>query len=554
MKRKKLFALCMISCFALSGCGQAGGTTQEETSETTQVQEEINGDETVENEATESEEGSVQEQQVTITCQTESNSVNAQDGREIYTYEYSYPLVTIAGNEQAAQEIARDQVERKNKFLESSKENENAAKEMYAQITEEEQKENFQSYENYGYCNVERNDSRVISFIASTWAYLGGAHGGSYYEGVNYDRNTGKLLTLEDIFEDKATGLEEMKSYILKQCESSYYQERLYDDYQNDIDSILTEEFWYLGKDGVHVISNEYMLGPYAAGNFEFIVPYTELNELKEEYKPEGAYIYPVLNGGNIETDLDSDGTPENICFNLEQTRSWITDEDGEESEVYDTPQCTLTINGQDVTEQFVGLADYYPDCGCEYYYVVDLDNKDAYKELAISDYGCNDYNTTHFLRYMDGKLSYVGSLEEVIDSETCNLWGDGTLSARVHSQLLESTNLEYNYLLQDGKLQVQEQEWYPVDVSNRSAEYQNHDIVKEITVYTEKSTGSEKKILTPSQGPVTFPAIDNKEWVQVKTQDGTIYFMHMNSFIEIDSAGTVEDASEVFTNLFLAG
>lgn len=554
MKRKKLFALCMISCFALSGCGQAGGTTQEETSETTQVQEEINGDETVENETTESEEGSVQEQQVTITCQTESNSVNVQDGREIYTYEYSYPLVTIAGNEQAAQEIAMDQEKRKNEFLESSKENENSAKELYAQIAEEEQKENFQIYENYGYYNVARNDSRVISFIASTWAYLGGAHGGSYYEGVNYDRNTGKLLTLKDIFEDEAAGLEEMKSYILKQCESSYYQERLYDDYQNDIDSILTEEFWYLGKDGVHVISNEYMLGPYAAGNFEFIVPYTELNEIKEEYKPEGAYIYPVLNGSNIETDLDSDGTSENICFDVKQTSSWITDEDGEDYEVSDAPECTLTINGQDVTGKLEELAQYYLESPYGYYYVVDLDDKDEYKELAICDCGFNDYNVTYFFRYANGELSYVGSLQEIITSETCNLWGDGTLNAKEHSELLETIGLEYSYVLQNGKLQVQEQEWYPVDISNRPVEYQNHDILKEVTVYTEKSTDSEKKILTPSHGPVTFPATDNKEWVQIKAQDGTIYFMHMNSFIEIDSDGTAEDASEVFANLFLAG
>lgn len=553
MKRKKLFALCMISCFVLSGCGQAGDTTQGENSEAVQVQEEINGEEAVENEATEAEE-SKQEQQVTITYQTENNSVNAEDGREIYTYEYSYPVVTIIGNEQAAQEIAKDQEKRKSEFMEGARENEESAKEVYAYITEEEQKENFQSYDNYGSYNVQRNDFSVISFIECTWSYVGGAHGGSYYVGANYDRNTGKLLTLEDIFEDKTAGLEDMKSYVLKQCEAAYYQERLFEDYEEYIDTIFTEEFWYLAKDGIHIISNEYMLGPYAAGNFEFIVPYTELKGLKEEYKPEGAYIYPVLQGNSVETDLDSDGVKEDICFNVEQTSNWIEDENGEEYEVYDTPQCTLTINGQDMTEQFMEITQYYEESVYDYYYLVDLDEKDEYIEIALCDEGSNDYNITYFIRYEQGELKYVGSIQEIINSESCELLGDGTLQAKVRSQLLETVYLGYSYMLEDGELKVQEQEWYPIDTTHYPTEYKTHAILKEVTLYTEKNTASEKKVLAPSDGAVTFPATDNKEWVQLQTEDGTVYYMHMKGILEIDSAGNVENAQEVFENLLLAG
>lgn len=554
MKRRKMVALSIISCFVLSGCGQIDTITQDNISETTQMQEGNAENEAAKNETVATEQADEQKQHVTVTYQTEGNRITAEDGREIYIYECSYPVVTIVGNEQAAQEIAKDQEKRKNEFMKSARESENSAKEVYEHITEEEQKENFQNHEDYVSYNVERNDSSVISFQECISTYSGGAHGDSYITGVNYDCNTGKLLTLDDIFEDKAAAVENMKSYILKQCESPYYQERLYDNYQNDIDSILTEEFWYLGKDGIHVISNEYMLGPYAAGNFEFIVPYTELEGLKEAYKQEGAYIYPVLKGSSIETDLDSDGIPENICFNLEQTSSWATDENGEESEVYDTPKCTLIINGQDITEQFMELTQYYPDLGCEYYYVVDLDRNDAYKELAICDYGCDAYNTTYFLRYMNGKLSYVGSLQEVIDSETCNLWGDGTLQAKVHSELLETFTLEYNYILENETLKVQEQEWYPIDTDNYPEEYKTHAILKEVTVYTEKNTESEKRVLSPNDGNVTFPATDNKEWIQVKSEDGTIYYMHMKGFSEIDSAGNIEEATDVYENLLLAG
>ncbi len=34
----------------------------------------------------------------------------------------------------------------------------------------------------------------------------------------------------------------------------------------------------------------------------------------------------------------------------------------------------------------------------------------------------------------------------------------------------------------------------------------------------------------------------------------GTIYYMHMKGFSEIDSAGNIEEATDVYENLLLAG
>lgn len=553
MNKKKLFALGMISCFLLSGCGQAGDTTQEETLPEAQVQEESGIEENG------IEETDTDNQQVTITYETENNIVTAEDGREIYRYEYSYPVVTIVGNEQAVQEIAKDQEKRKNEFMESSKEHEEAAKAAYAQIVEEEEQEDFQCYDDYLSFELERNDSRVISFrvISYTegfWSYLGGTQGDSYFGGANYDANTGKLLTLDDIFEDKEAGLEGMKSYVLKQCEAAYYQERLFEDYEEYIDTIFTEDYWYLGREGIHIISNAYMLGSYAAGNFEFIVPYTELSGLKEEYKSENAYIYPVLNGSSMETDLDSDGTLEDICYNVEQTSSMQVDENGEEYEVYDVPKCTLTINGQDMTEQFMELTQYNPESSSEYYYVVDLDEKDEYKELAICDYGFNDYNVTYFLRYHKGELKYLGYINAMVADDMCELKGDGTLKARIHSELLETANLEGNYYVSDGELVLAEQDWYEYNRTYWSEEYTMHNILKDVTVYTKNDLSSEKKILTSEDGPVTFPATDNKNWVQVETTGGETYYLYMESFLGINNDGVIEESMDIFENLLIAG
>ena len=97
---------------------------------------------------------------------------------------------------------------------------------------------------------------------------------------------------------------------------------------------------------------------------------------------------------------------------------------------------------------------------------------------------------------------------------------------------------------------------------SDVSSDEKEEDSKDESSAEKEKPKKKKKSIVSRIKAifakteliPVTFPATDNKEWVQIKAQDGTIYFMHMNSFIEIDSDGTAEDASEVFANLFLAG
>lgn len=559
MKRKKLIALGMLACMGLSGCGKEAAPAVE-TQVDTQVQEESQTEDNKEEaniteEAVKSEESQTGQQtsQITITDQTENDVITAEDGKEIYRYDYSYPVVSIEGNEAASQEIAKDQEKRKTEFMEGTKINETSAKEMYDGV-EGEEKEYFQEYEEYGYYGVERKDSKVISLTRTVWSYLGGAHGGSCTIGVNYDSTTGKILTLDDIFENKEEALQTIKSYILEQCEYPYYQERLFEDYEQYIDGVLAEEFWYLGKDGYHVISNEYMLGSYAAGEFEFIIPYSELTGLKEEYQPEGAYIYPVLQGASAEMDLDSDGEKEKICFSTEQNVSMMQDENGEEYEVFESPTYTLTINDQDMTEQFTEISEFHAESLNEYYYLVDLDESDDYIEIAICDYGSNDYNTTHIVRYDKGELKFVGYLQDMIGFSTCKMAGDGTLQAKVHSDMVETVSIECMYALVDDKLEVQEQEWYKIDTLNQSEKYQSHAILKEVTIYTEKDTASQPKVLTPSDGKVSFPATDNKEWVQVKMQDGTIYYLHMADTLEIDNAGTATDAREIFEDLLIAG
>lgn len=537
MKRKKLIALCVLACMGLGGCGTQE-TSGEESVNDVQVQEDIKSEEN---------------KQWNVTYQAENDVITAEDGTEIYRYEYSYPVVKSAGNESASLEITKDLEKSKTEFIEGSKVNREVAKEMYDD-KEEDERQDFQAYDEYGYYSAKRQDSKVISFSKTIWSYLGGAHGAHCTTGVNYDSSTGKVLTLDDIFENKEEALNSIKAYILKQCEYPHYKERLFEDYEQYIDEVLSEEYWYLGIEGFHVISNEYMLGSYAAGEFEFLIPYSEVPGLKEDYQPEGAYIYPVLQGAEAEMDLDSDGVKEKVCFSMEQNVSVMQDENGEEYEVLETPTYTFAINDQDMTEEFTKISEFYADSLNEYYYLVDLDEKDDYIEIAISDYGANDNNATYIVRYDNGELKFVGYLQDMIGFTTCKMQGDGTLQANVHSDMVETASIECVYELVDGKLEAQEQEWYKIAAFTDTEEYQNHSILKDVTVYTEKDTASQQKVLTPSDGKVSFPATDNKEWVQIKMQDGTIYYLHMADSLLIDNDGTATDVMEIFDNLLIAG
>ncbi len=563
--KKKLVALILGVGLVFTSCGQETALPKENTSqelERTEIEPEETGKEEVEQEDNEKKDVSdtgletEKETAVEITYENESDVNTAPDGTEIYRYDYSYPVVTIKGNQEASEAIAKDQQQRRERFMEGSKENQQTAEEGYNNIEVEEDQDYFEGYREDISYQGERKDDKVISFVSSYYAYLGGAHGSSYMEGVNYDVKTGKVLTLEDIFTDPEATMEEIKAFMLEQCESPTFKPRLFPDYEDYLDDVLTDEYWYFSEEGMHVISNEYMLGTYAAGSFEFIIPYEELTELKEEYAYTGVYVYPVINGFTIEKDLDSDGQKETICYSAIEPEPEIeVTEDGEEYSVYGSLECSLKINDVDVTEQFFKLTEYIPESGYDYYYLTDLDENDDYIELAILDYGVNDYSGTYFLRYDKGELKYLGYINALLNSQMCEIKGDGTLKARIHSQLLETADLEGSYHIEDGKLVLEEQDWYEYKRTEWAEEYmKNHNILKDVTVYTKNDISSEKKILTSQDGPVTFPATDNKNWVQVETAGGDTYYLYMESFGEINNDGVIENSMDVFENLLIAG
>ena len=107
-------------------------------------------------------------------------------------------------------------------------------------------------------------DGDYLSFYAKEYSYLGGAHGNTIIRVGTISRATGRVLKVGDFVAD-------VKRAALKNA--------LYDgavkalggkeNLQSEVDVV---ENFYLAKDGLHFVYNEYEIACYAAGSVEVVV------------------------------------------------------------------------------------------------------------------------------------------------------------------------------------------------------------------------------------------------------------------------------------------
>ena len=106
-------------------------------------------------------------------------------------------------------------------------------------------------------------DERYLSYRIEEYTYSGGAHGSTKISVGTLDRETGRQLTLNDVFgKDHLAVLESelRKSVIVKIGE------------ENIQSPVKPTENFYLASDGWHFVYNEYEIACYAIGAVEVIV------------------------------------------------------------------------------------------------------------------------------------------------------------------------------------------------------------------------------------------------------------------------------------------
>lgn len=106
-------------------------------------------------------------------------------------------------------------------------------------------------------------DERYLSYRIEEYAYSGGAHGSTKVSVGTLDRETGRQLTLNDLF--GKDGLAALETELRKAVIAKIGEENI----QSPVKPI---ENFYLAADGWHFVYNEYEIACYAIGAVEVVV------------------------------------------------------------------------------------------------------------------------------------------------------------------------------------------------------------------------------------------------------------------------------------------
>lgn len=127
--------------------------------------------------------------------------------------------------------------------------------------------------------NVLYNSKDILSIEFNAYEYWGGAHGTNAVYALMFDIPNQKQIMFSDVFnEDKLDILQEIISAKLIELNDAGEVD-LFNDYYDSIDAVFNENAYnfYLTKDGVSFIFNQYLVAPYASGIFTVDIDYDEL-------------------------------------------------------------------------------------------------------------------------------------------------------------------------------------------------------------------------------------------------------------------------------------
>lgn len=372
------------------------------------------------------------ESAVTVTIKSEDDvEMTTDDGDVFYTITCSYPVVSIAGNEAASEKINENILSQVKSFHTATEESIKFAKEDLEYWDDEDLPAPF-PYSSDLYYTVTRADNNVISFTENGYEYMGGAHGMPYSIGINYDTNTGELISFAELSDNPDAFHADTLAYNQALAQTEYYSEQMFntDDITNGNleNTLYADGMWYLSTSGLVFMSPPYALAPYAAGTLEFTIPYSELSAmgLKDQYAYIGRQIVKLTENESYRTDLNGDGNEDSVSY----YGAWVDDE----TDSYEF-LTHLTVNGtdysqdgtDDVKEQ-LELASPNMTGVCLY----DLDVNDNYVELAMllvdwiheeDDASPVPNRYSKFFRYTeDGTLIYLGQADGDITDPTVSV------------------------------------------------------------------------------------------------------------------------------------
>lgn len=132
---------------------------------------------------------------------------------------------------------------------------------------------------------VEEGHGGIVNASANYYVDMGGAHPNQWSRWMNFDFETGKLLTKEEVFLSSAkVDIETLLLDKLLLLQKENYPDETFNTLEDlqekgflQLTNIFIPDNFLLCKEGVHFLFNRYDIAPYAAGEIVIEIPYEEI-------------------------------------------------------------------------------------------------------------------------------------------------------------------------------------------------------------------------------------------------------------------------------------
>ncbi len=361
---------------------------------------------------------------------------------------------------------------------------------------------------------------------SSVYWYMS-AHGSSYTNGYTYDTQTGEQKKFTDfIGADNDTVARAVINALTDRYGANTVE--ALDEYMSYADGLtvaITDMFaqdledqessglsWYLQSDGIHLIFDQYMIGPYAAGSFEVVLSYETNADLFREI--------PEL-GDTSEHGQLRMGYPLNTTGSSSGYSSYTYFNGDSYYESY-----TFVYNDSEYTreEYLLGIENvYYLERGDQLFCYIIMYAEDSYEAVDVYDLS-------------DGSIRYVGTLGNAElyyydgDNSTYGhymIWTDPENIYLYSNFSILSTGLAgRSYHIGDDGMLVANSDWYEYGWMVHSS------MTTEQAVPAEKIADTDLAEVPDSGESITIPAgtvlyfyrTDGETKTDMKAEDGTIY------------------------------
>lgn len=124
------------------------------------------------------------------------------------------------------------------------------------------------------------NQNQILCYKNSMYSYMGGAHGNYVSWHSNFNLLTGKIITLEDLFEDAENKLLPLMKTKLQQKYKTSNLDAV------NLDEVFIPENFQITYGGIVFHYNPYEIGPYSLGSPAVFISYSELKNFLKKGHP----------------------------------------------------------------------------------------------------------------------------------------------------------------------------------------------------------------------------------------------------------------------------